>query len=604
MIRRIPDIQLMRFLRSLAMISGFFAILICFLIIITYFQLQHTDPLNTPVLKAMQEKLIQHPEDGMIRQQIRELDLLARKSYFTSQWQIRTGGYILIVSLLILVISIKWQELIRPDLPLIPLPDEGNFWSGRKIRRRWIAAAGLVFIGFALFLAFLTHRMIGEQEAVVNSAIPVAHMESSQPSPPVPAGPAVPGDSQTGSSARPPDTVAAKPGIKESRIPSVQENRANYPGFRGPGGNGTDYHRHIPVSWNGPSGKNILWKTEIPLPGNNSPVLWGGRVFLSGATENRREVYCLDLYSGKILWTAKVAKLPASTGEVPKVTADAGLSAPTLTTDGQRVYAIFANGDLVALDFDGKPAWSKNLGLPKNHYGHSSSLIMFRDLLIIQYDQTGGAKVIALSGRNGEKVWEVPRDVKVSWASPVVVNTGSRDELILAAEPDVISYEPATGKELWKLDCISGEVGPSVTYSAGMVFSINEYSKLAAIRLGNPPVLAWEDNDYLSDVPSPVANGPYLFVVTSYGTIVCYDAATGKKYWIKEMGNPVYSSPVITEGKLYIIDKKGIMHIFRVDKDMVVMGEPALGEGSVCTPAFSDGRIVIRGNKHLYCIVK
>jgi outer membrane protein assembly factor BamB len=340
------------------------------------------------------------------------------------------------------------------------------------------------------------------------------------------------------------------------------------------------------------------------LPGYNSPVIWGDRVFLSGASENVREVYSLDIKSGKILWKTDVSKLLKNTGEPPKVTVETGLAAPTMTTDGHRVYAIFANGDLAALDFDGKPAWSKNLGLPKNHYGHSSSLIMFRDLLIIQFDQTGGAKIMALSGKSGEKAWEVQRDVKVSWSSPVIVNTGSRYELLLAAEPYVTSYDPETGKELWKLDCISGEVGPSVTYASGMVFSINEYSKLAAIRLGSPPSQAWEDNDYLSDVPSPAASGPNLFVVTSYGTVVCYDAATGKKNWVHEMGNSVYSSPVISEGRLYVMDKKGIMHIFKADKSLSVIGEPALGEGSVCTPAFSDGRILIRGNKNLYCIGK
>jgi outer membrane protein assembly factor BamB len=554
----------------------------------------------------MQKQLARLPEDLVLRQQIRELDLLARKSFFTSQSQIRAGGYILIISLLLLVISLKWQELIRADIPLIPSGEEGNFWKGRMVSRKWIAVAGVVFVVFALFLAYLTQRMIGEQQAVSTPVASLAGQASVTGNGTAASGPAsaAPGTVRADSAARPPETATGQTGVKEETYPTVQEIRANYPGFRGPGGNGTDYHRNIPVSWNGASGKNILWKTEIPLPGCNSPVIWGDRVFLSGASENVREVYSLDIKSGKILWKTDVSKLLKNTGEPPKVTAETGLAAPTMTTDGQRVYAIFANGDLAALDFDGKAVWSKNLGLPKNHYGHSSSLAMFHDLLIIQFDQTGGAKVMALSGKNGEKAWEVQRDVKVSWSSPVIVNTGSRYELLLAAEPYVTSYDPETGKELWKLECISGEVGPSVTYASGMVFSINEYSKLAAIRPGSPPSQAWEDNDYLSDVPSPAASGPNLFVVTSYGTVVCYDAATGKKNWIHEMGNSVYSSPVISEGRLYVMDKKGIMHIFKADKSLSVIGEPALGEGSVCTPAFSDGRILIRGNKNLYCIGK
>ena len=304
----------------------------------------------------------------------------------------------------------------------------------------------------------------------------------------------------------------------------------------------------------------------------------------------------------KVIWTADVSKIPGGSAQTPKVTAETGLAAPTLTTDGRRIYAIFANGDLSALDFEGKIVWKKSLGLPKNHYGHSSSLIMYQDLLIIQFDQTGSGKVMALAGKTGDKVWETSRNVKVSWASPVLVNTGSRYELLLAAEPDIISYDPATGKELWKLDCISGEVGPSVAYAGGMVFSINEYSKLAAIRLGATPSLAWEDNEYLSDVPSPAAVNDLLVIVTSYGTVVCYDAATGKKQWIKELEKSVYSSPMITDGKIFILDKQGTMHIFKADKTLSLLGESSLGEGSVCTPAFGEGRIYLRGNKHLYCI--
>ena len=211
---------------------------------------------------------------------------------------------------------------------------------------------------------------------------------------------------------------------------------------------------------------------------------------------------------------------------------------------------------------------------------------------------------MAFNGKTGEKVWETSRDVKVSWASPVLVNTGNRMELLLAAEPNVVSYDPATGKELWKLDCISGEVGPSVAYANGMVFSINEYSKLAALRLGKNPSLAWEDNEYLSDVPSPVAINDIVIVVTSYGVIVCYDAATGKKHWVKELEKSVYSSPMIADGKIYVLDKLGIMHIFRAEKTMELLGESVLGEGSACTPAFGNGRIYIRGNKHLFCIGK
>ena len=385
---------------------------------------------------------------------------------------------------------------------------------------------------------------------------------------------------------------------------SPAELNSNWTSFRGPGDNGVAYQKNIPVSWDGKSGNNIRWKTEIPLPGYNSPVIWKDKIFLTGANENKREVYCIDVNSGKILWRTAVAKIPGSPDQVPKVNRETGFSAPTVTTDGIRVYAIFANGDISALDFDGKKVWDKNLGLPKNHYGHSSSLIMYQDKVIVQYDQTGNASVMALYGKTGEVAWKTVRNVRVSWASPILVNTGNRMELILAADPYVASYDPENGKELWKIDCISGEVGPSAAYADGVVYSVNEYSKLAAVKIGGTPEILWEDNEYLSDVPSPVATGKYLFLVTSYGVAVCYDAKKGSKYWTKEFGNTIYASPVLADGKIYLLNSKGTMYIFNADKTFSLMGEPQLDEGSFCTPAFTDGRIIIRGDKNLYCIGK
>ena len=177
-------------------------------------------------------------------------------------------------------------------------------------------------------------------------------------------------------------------------------------------------------------------------------------------------------------------------------------------------------------------------------------------------------------------------------------------ELILAADPMVASYNPADGKELWRMDCISGEVGPSVAYSNGMVYSVNDFSKLSALEIGDQPKLLWEDSDYLSDIPSPLATGKYLFLATSYGAVVCYDAKTGKKYWEQELETPTYASPMLVEGKVYLLDKKGIMHIFKADEAYTVISTPPLGEGSSCTPAFANGKIIIRGDKNLFCIGK
>ena len=601
--------QTMQLLRRIALIIGIVAFILCILIIANFIQVTRVDPLNTPAMTIMLEKLKNNPGDEALRNEIRELDLLSRKAFFTSRWQIRTGGYILLVCVLIIIICMKWIELIRPKIPPLPEPVRDRFWEHRKANQRWIIYTGIFLVAGSLILAYLTYTEIGKtlHDQTVISQAEVDSMEkiTSQRVTSV----AIP-DSQpnglittTAMTGKPDSTPTVKP-VPTSSFPSRQEILSNTLTFRGPDGNGVVNMKNFPVKWNGTTGSNINWKTEVPLPGYNSPIVWNNRVFLSGASATKREVYCFDANSGKILWQTDVSAIPGTPADVPKVDRETGLAAPTMTTDGQRVYAIFATGDLIALDLEGNLVWSKNLGLPKNHYGHSSSLIMYRNLLIVQWDQSKGASVKAFAGATGELVWNTPRDVRVSWASPILVNTGNITELILAADPVVASYDPATGRERWRVDCIYGEVGPSVAYADGYLFATNEYAKLAAIKLENPPQVAWELNDYLSDIPSPVANDKYLFLVTSYGVIVCYDAKTGEEYWVHELDNSTYASPVLVDDRIYQMDKEGIMHIFKADGVYTSVGEPPLGEGSVCTPAFANGRIYIRGDNNLYCIGK
>jgi outer membrane protein assembly factor BamB len=211
---------------------------------------------------------------------------------------------------------------------------------------------------------------------------------------------------------------------------------------------------------------------------------------------------------------------------------------------------------------------------------------------------------MALSSKTGDIVWSTDRQVKVSWSSPIIVNTGRDTELLLASDPLVAGYNPENGKELWQLQCISGEVGPSLAFANGIVFSVSDYSQLSAIKLGAQPTILWSSDEFLSDIPSPVANEKYLILATSYGTVVCYDVLNGEKYWEQDFSSNFYSSPMLVGNMVYLLDRKGVMHIFNADKEYKVIGEPALGEASVCTPAFTDGRIYLRGENNLYCIGK
>jgi outer membrane protein assembly factor BamB len=273
-----------------------------------------------------------------------------------------------------------------------------------------------------------------------------------------------------------------------------------------------------------------------------------------------------------------------------------------MATNGRAVFAIFATGDVIALDMSGKRLWARNIGVPDNHYGHSSSLILYKDKLLIQYDTNKSGKLIALTTTSGETAWETARSSKISWSSPVLVNTGSRMELILTTNPNVNAYNPETGKELWNIACLSGEVGPSAGYADGMVFAANEYAKLVGIKIGGTPEIVWESDEFLPEVSSPLAVNGLLFIATTYGVFACFDAKTGEKIWDQEYGDAFYSSPVYADGKVYITDMSGKTHIVKATKEYQLIGTPELGDKAVCSPVFADGKVYLRGMNQLYCL--
>ena len=612
--------------KGIAWIAGGFSLLISILLIANYIQMNRYDPVSSQTIEKLVERLNQNPGDEQLREEIRTLDLLARKAFFTTQWQIRMGGYLLLIGTILLIIALQMLTSGVKNFPVLSQQSDQNLLNTQRLARRWVAVFSTILVLSALTFAFLSHRQLENKFKIREIATVNETTENNA------AEKEISGDVQNSVENEKPDDNEAKivsengdkltgkqAGIVEEKTGKIPENQTNskekesplppvvdkgdvFTAFRGPGSNGITVQKNVPVDWDGKTGKNIRWKTKIPLPGFNSPIIWGNKVFLSGGNNTKREVYCFDANSGEIVWTGKVENVPGSPATAPSVPDYTGYAAPTMTTDGENVFAIFANGDIAAFSMEGKPVWSKNLGVPDNHYGYASSLQMFENTVIVQYDQRKSAKVLALSARTGETVWETSRDVKISWASPVIVDIGDHHELILAADPFVISYNPAIGKEIWRLKCLSGEVGPSVAYADGMVFALNEYASLVAIKIEDKPEKVWDDTEYLSDVPSPVATADYLFVATSYGMVACYDTKTGTKYWEQEFDNSIYSSPLISEEKVYLVDKTGITHIFKADKEFALISQPALGEKTTCTPAFANGRIYLRGENNLYCV--
>ena len=402
-------------------------------------------------------------------------------------------------------------------------------------------------------------------------------------------------ESETGTASQ---TVAAQTNVRFNR----DDFKTNQATFRGYMGHGISYHKNIPVSWNGSTGENIKWKVAFSKPGYNTPVIWGDKLFISGGDAAARIVACYNRNTGQLLWESEVTGIQGSPATMPRVTDDTGLAAPTLAVDGNRVYAIFATGDIVAFDLQGNKVWGRNLGVPNNHYGHSSSLQVWENKVVVQYDTNSKGRMLALHTATGEILWDVERPVNVSWASPVLIEVEGKIQVVTTSDPYVSGHDLETGAEIWKVEAMMGEVGPSVAYGDGLVYATNEYARLVAIEPKPGAEYVWEDDEYLSEASSPVVYNGLLFEATSYGVLVCYDAKTGEKQWEKEYGEGFYSSPMVADGKLYIIDLGGVTHIIKADRTGTVVGDAELGEGGFALPAFADGVIYLRGKEHLYCI--
>ena len=608
----------LKFTLNVAMVSGIFCVTVALLLMLNFIQMAKNKPLESKALIALVKQLAKEPENNELKQEIRNFDLLARKAYFNSQWQVRTGGYLLLFGAILFAVALRYFYDLKSKIGE-PLIREEDDLTSRIMTQRWVLITGsiLIVLGLGSSFAAVDHLKKYDVNESLTAIAPDENIEVIA----VGAQPQVVKSIKNDSVTKVQKAIVQNP-VKDTvakTAPSVNANssvalsakavttrgsiKTSVPNFRGPYGQGVYFQKNTPLDWDATLGKNVIWKTTLPKKGFNSPVIWGGKLFLSGADLQSREVYCFDSKTGKLIWTQKVDKVPGSPAAAPKVTEDTGLAAPTLTTDGNKVFALFANGDMVCLDTEGKQVWARNLGLPDNHYGHASSLIMYKDKVFIQYDTNKSRKLMAINANTGEQVWETQRKGKISWSSPILAEIGGKFQVILCNEPLVAGYDTETGKELWAVECLSGEVGPSAAFGGGMVFAANEYAKLVGID----PVagkIVWSNDEFLPEVASPVCSNGLLFIATSYGALACYDAKTGTKYWSKEDGPGFYSSPVIADNKLYTFDTSGKMKVYEVGKAEKLLGEGNAGEKMTTTPVFADGKMFVRTPNFIYCVGK
>jgi len=386
----------------------------------------------------------------------------------------------------------------------------------------------------------------------------------------------------------------------------------NWPGWRGPRGDGSSQETDVPTTWNVPENRNIAWKTPLAYTGHSSPIVWDDRVFITGADEpgERRMLVAFDRRDGKILWEREVEKSP-----LEKKHKLNSWASGTPVTDGERIYATFLDEKeirVVAFTMDGDRLWDVKPGGFSSVHGFCSCPVLFQNLAIVNGDHDGNSYLVALDRTNGQTVWKTPREYKTrSYCTPIIRDIDGRTQMILSGSKSVASYDPRTGKQWWLLDGPTEQFVASPVMNAGLVFITGGFpdKHIIAIdprgagKITDESHIKWRHlNKGVSYVPSPVAADDYFFCVSDGGIASCYGATTGEVHWQERLG-PHHSSSLVTgNGHVYFLDDEGTTHVVAADKEFKVVAKNPLGEEAYSSPAISDGQLFIRGAKHLIAI--
>jgi len=393
----------------------------------------------------------------------------------------------------------------------------------------------------------------------------------------------------------------------------------NWPQWRGPTLNGVSAETNLPVRWS-PT-ENIAWKLALPAWSGSTPIVWSDRIFLNVAENGNLSLWCVDRVKGVALWKQHV-----SGGDHREMKQN--MSSPSPVTDGSNVWVMTGTGILKAFDFTGKELWARDIqkdyGRFGLNWGYGSSPLLYEDSLYVQVlhgmrtDEP--SYVLRISKANGRTIWRVERPTRArsespdSYTTPALVRYGNTAELVITGGDVVTGHDLSTGKELWRAYGLnpsndgSYRIVASPFVNGDIIYAPSRERPMLALKPGGrgdvtTSHLLWSFNNG-PDVPTPVSDGTYVYVVNDRGIMWCLDAKTGKEIYGRQRLRPsTYSgSFVLADGKLYITNEDGLTSVVRAGPKFELLAENNFDDYTLSSPAISDGQIFIRTTGWLWAV--
>ena len=395
----------------------------------------------------------------------------------------------------------------------------------------------------------------------------------------------------------------------------------NWPQWRGPSLNGVSNEKNLPVKWT--TEENVAWKVPMPGYSGSTPIIWRDRIFLNVAEGDNISLWCLIKANGELLW-----KKPLSGGNVKM--RKQNMSSPSPVTDGRSVYVMTGTGILKGFDFSGKELWTRDIqkeyGQFGLQWGYASSPLLHEDSLYVQVlhgmKTDDASYVMRIDKKNGKTLWKVDRPTNAirespdSYTTPALLRNGKTTEIVITGGDCVTGHDSATGKELWRANGLNPDNNPSYRIVASpivfdnIIYAPTRIKPLLALKAGGRGDITsshvlWSTGNG-PDVPTPVTDGKYFYVVNDRGIMFCLDAKTGAEVYVQQRIKPgTYSaSPVLADGKIYITNEDGLTTVVAAGPKFEVLAENPLNDYVLSSPAISDGQIFIRTSGHLYAIGK